>query len=159
MFLVANQKRIDGCWASGIVNQKQIRGCLASGIVNQKQIGGCWVSGIVNQKQIGGCWVSGIANQKLIGGCWASGIANQKLIGGCLVSGIANQKLIGEKPPVHTLPRSVRHGHKKCAGEEKPDAFSSPALDVRPGILPAVFSFSLFPSGRYPSSPWRLRRS
>lgn len=88
MFLVANQKRIDGCWVSGVANQKQIDGCLVSGVANQKQIGGCWVSGVVNQKQI------------------------------------------KEKPPVHTLLRSVRHGHKKRAGEEKPNAFSSPALSM-----------------------------
>ena len=99
-------------------------------VANQKRIDGCLMSGIANQKLIGGCWVSGIANQKLIEGCWVSGIANQKLIEGCLVSGIANQKQIEERPPVHTLPRSVRHGHKKRAGKEKPDAFSSPALDV-----------------------------
>ena len=101
-----------------------------SGIANQELIGGCWVSGIANQKQIGGCLVSGIVNQKQIEGCLASGIVNQKRIEGCWVSGIANQKRIGEKPPVHTLLLSVRHGHKKRAGKEKPDAFSSPALDV-----------------------------
>ena len=91
------------------------------------------MSEVANQKRIGGCWVSGIVNQKQIDGCLAWGIVNQKRIDGCLVSGIANQKQIEEKPPVHTLPRSVRHGHKKRAGEEKPDAFSSPALSmIRP---------------------------
>ena len=74
--------------------------------------------------------MSGVVNQKQIGGCLVSGIANQKRIKGCLVPGIANQKRIKEKPPVHTLLRSVRHGHKKRAGEEKPDAFSSPALSM-----------------------------
>ena len=83
---------------------------------------------VANQKRIDGCLVSGVVNQKQIGGCWVSGIANQKQIEGCLVPGIANQKRIKEKPPVHTLLRSVRHGHKKRAGEEKPNAFSSPAL-------------------------------
>ena len=72
-------------------------------------------------------------NQKRIDGCLVSEVANQKLIGGCLASGVANQKQIEERPPVHTLPRSVRHGHKKRAGEEKPNAFSSPALSmIRP---------------------------
>ena len=74
-----------------------------------------------------------VANQKRIDGCWVSEIANQKQIDGCWVSEVANQKQIKEKPPVHTLLRSVRHRHKKRAGKEKPDAFSSPALSmIRP---------------------------